>query len=346
MDVRKVQITGGSSFIITLPKDWIRSANIKKNDSLGLIQQPDGTLLISAKIIEKPQEGAKKFNTDTIREPTHLFRCLIGAYMSGYPKIIIKSKAKITPSQRAAIRDFTQMTVGQEVVEETDRSITIKDLLDPIEMPFESTIKRTHLIVRSMLEDSIRLIEKGESVLVEDIAIRERDVIRLNWLVSRQYSTLLRNVNLITKMGINTEIATHFFLISRLLRRIGDHSVQISRNALRIKDKKVDQKIISDIEEVSDQIIEIIDKCVESSFKRDLMESNKIIDQVKPIDKKCIMINTKLIKQKSSVAIPLHYITANLRRTATYVGDISIEVINHIIEQDLWRDVQQQTTYG
>ncbi len=42
MEIRKVQITGGSSYVVTLPKDWAESLKIKKNDPLGLIVQPDG----------------------------------------------------------------------------------------------------------------------------------------------------------------------------------------------------------------------------------------------------------------------------------------------------------------
>ncbi|MHA1292848.1 MAG: AbrB/MazE/SpoVT family DNA-binding domain-containing protein [Promethearchaeota archaeon] len=33
---RKVQQTGGSSFIISLPKEWIKKHEIKKNDPLKL----------------------------------------------------------------------------------------------------------------------------------------------------------------------------------------------------------------------------------------------------------------------------------------------------------------------
>ncbi|HNJ81641.1 MAG TPA: AbrB/MazE/SpoVT family DNA-binding domain-containing protein, partial [Methanoregulaceae archaeon] len=44
MEIRKVQITGGSSYVITLPKDWAEEQHIQKNDPLGLLAQPDGTL--------------------------------------------------------------------------------------------------------------------------------------------------------------------------------------------------------------------------------------------------------------------------------------------------------------
>ena len=49
MEIRKVQVTGGSSYVITLPKEWVKSMEIQKNDPVGLIAQPDGTLLITPK---------------------------------------------------------------------------------------------------------------------------------------------------------------------------------------------------------------------------------------------------------------------------------------------------------
>ena len=61
------------------------------------------------------------------------------------------------------MRDYTQMTIGQEVVEETDTLITIKDLLNPAEMPFDNTIKRMFVIVRNMHEDAITALEETPS---------------------------------------------------------------------------------------------------------------------------------------------------------------------------------------
>ena len=43
MEIRRVQMTGGASFVVTLPKDWAEQQKIKKNDPVGMTVQPDGT---------------------------------------------------------------------------------------------------------------------------------------------------------------------------------------------------------------------------------------------------------------------------------------------------------------
>ena len=52
MEIRRVQLTGRSSYAITLPKEWVKSVNIKKNDPLGVLIHSNGTLLITPKMTE------------------------------------------------------------------------------------------------------------------------------------------------------------------------------------------------------------------------------------------------------------------------------------------------------
>ena len=184
MEIRRVQMTGGSSFIITLPKEWVKKLNIGKNDPIGLIQQPDGSLLVTPKMDKEQTKRTIEFTIENGTDKNFLFRKLIGAYISGYNSIIIKSKPRIEPKTRTTIRSFIQTTIGQEIVEETDTSIIIKDLLNPSEMPLYRTIKRMHIITKGMFEDSLRSIKEHDKNLAEDIASRDNEVDRLHWLMS------------------------------------------------------------------------------------------------------------------------------------------------------------------
>ena len=131
MEIRRVQMTGGSSFVVTLPKEWITEMRIKKNDPVGLITQPDGTLLVTKKITDEPLQRIKEIDIGHITDPSFLFRILIGAYITGFTTVRVTSKQRFPPFVRSVVRDFTQMTIGQEVAEETDTLVVIKDLLNP-----------------------------------------------------------------------------------------------------------------------------------------------------------------------------------------------------------------------
>ncbi len=334
MEIRRVQMTGGSSYIVTLPKEWIKSVNIKKNDPLGLLMQSDGNLLITTKMTQDKVQRTKEFNVSDITDQTYLLRRLVGAYISGYNSIKIKSSKRMPPATRAIVRKFTQTTIGQEVVEETDTTITLKDLLNPAEMPLDKTIKRMHIIVKSMHEDAMRALEESNRKLSEDVISRDNDVDRLHWLVARQNNIILQNVSLAEKMGTTIEMSSTCFLISRIIERIGDHAVRISQNARALADDKLNKEIIEHIHSASNLSLDIFNKSIGAFFRRDIKAANENIENVKKLEAKCKEINTLALKQEGATAVSLGYIVESIRRVGEYGEDISENVINHLVGEE------------
>lgn len=334
MELRRVQMTGGSSFVVTLPKDWIQEMHIKKNDPVGLITQPDGTLLVTKKITEEPLQRVKEIDIAHIADPSFLFRVLIGTYITGYTAIKISSKQRFPPFVRTVVRDFTQMTIGQEVVEETDTSITVKDLLNPVEMPFDNTIKRMFVIVRNMHEDAITALETHNNTLATDVINRDMDSDRLNWLIARQTNMIMQNPSLSRKMEVSVSKAMNYHLISKIIERIGDHAVRIAENTQPIIEMELDNKIITSIKKANTLSMNIFDKSIISFFNVDIREAHKTIESISVLEKICGDISNMAFKQETVAAISLSYIAESIRRAGEYSGDISENVINYIIAED------------
>jgi phosphate uptake regulator len=324
-------MTGGSSFVITLPKEWANSLKIKKNDPLGLITKPDGTLLITPKITGEQTQKIKEFEVSDRTKQAYLIRQLIGAYIEGYTVIKIKSSKRVSPSVVATTRKFTEIAIGQEVVEETNTSITIKDLLNPVEMPFSSTIKRMHIIVKSMHEDTMRALETSNKSLAEEVKIRDNDVDRLHWLIARQHNTILQNISLAEKMNITIGMSSTCFLISRIIERIGDHVVRIAQNIINLSNSKLNQETIDHIQSTGNLALEIFNKSIESFFRKNIQAANENIERVSKLEKLCQEINKLASKQEPATVISLGYIVESIRRIGEYAEDISETVINHLI---------------
>lgn len=334
MEIRRVQITGGSSYIITLPKEWVKSLNIKKNDQIGLITQSDGTLLVTPKIDREHAQKLKEFDASNITSQNFLLRRLIGAYITGYNTIEIKSQTRMSPAVKMTVRKFTETTIGQEIVEETDNLIVIKDLLNPSEMPFDRTIKRMHILVKGMHEDIISAIQRNDKKLAEDILLRDNEVDRLHWLVARQHNIILQDVSFAEKMGITVELATTSFLISRIIERIGDHVIRIANNAINLTDKKISEEILDKLESSSNLAMGIFNKSIASFLRKDVKMANQTIDSVPKLESKCKDINRLALKQKGEYIISLGYFVESVRRIGEYSADISENVINYLIGED------------
>ena len=333
MEIRKVQVTGGSSFVISLPKTWASSLKIKKNDPLGIVIQPNGTLLITPKINEEKTQRAKEFNVDKISDPKFLFRYLVAAYVSGYTIIKIKATHSIPPAIRASVRRFTRMTIGQEIVEETPSSITIKDILNPSEMPFENTLRRMYIIVKSMHQDAFNVLNNRDKTLAEDVISRDDDVDRLQWLIGHQQNLLIGNINATQKMGTTTKTIANYFLMSRIIERIGDHAVKIAKNMIEIIDKKVNEKITDKLLSANKLSLKIFDKSMESFTRKDIEEANINIENLKKLTKLCEEIITLSLKEEGKTAVSISYIVESIKRTGEYSADLSEYVIDHLIKE-------------
>jgi phosphate uptake regulator len=334
MEIRRVQVTGGASFVVTLPKDWAEEQHIKKNDPVGLVVQPDGTLLVTKKITDEPLQRTKEIDSSKVTDPSFLFRMLIGTYISGFSTIRITTKERFPPFVRTIVRDFTQMTIGQEVVEETPTVIAIRDLLNPSEMPFDNTIKRMYVIVKSMHEDAITALETQNRSLAQDVITRDMDADRLNWLIARQTNMIMQHASLSRKMGISPKMAMHFYMLSRIIERVGDHAVRVAEHAMPVMDAEIDRKILGSVKRSSMMSLEIFDRSITSFFSNDMKEAHRNIESISALEKICGDINNMVLKQDTLVAINIGYIAESIRRSGEYAGDISETVINLLVEEE------------
>jgi len=334
MEIRKVQFSGGSSYVMTLPKEWIDAQKIKKNDPLGVEEQPDGTLLVTTAIDRQPAQRIKEFDLAENTEPAYLFRLLIGAYISGYTTIIIRAKDRLPPFVRTVVRDFTQMTIGQEVIEESEHTITLKDLLNPAEMPFANTIKRMFVIVKAMHQDAITAIVTRNKALAADVSARDNDVDRLHWLIARQINMILTNTALSKRMAISPVMAVYYYVISRIIERIGDHAERIVENANGVIAKEIDRETMKRIEKVSKMALDIFDRSIVSFFNNDMKKAHQNIESLRTLESYCDEINSFVVQLETPDAIALGYIMESIRRAGEYSVDISENVINFLVEHE------------
>ncbi len=331
METRKVQVTGGSSYIITLPKDWVLSAKIKKNDPLGVSPQPDGSLLITPNATMERDTLTKEFQVDSITDGSYLFRLLIGAYISGYANIVVRSKAGIPPNLRDNIIHFTQTLIGPEIVEEDANTIFIKDLLKPTELPFDKTLKRMYLLVRGMHESTISALIQKDKDMAADVIKRDRDVDRLQWLVARQTHMLLDDISLAKKMDIRQPDVTLYHTMSRILERVGDHAIIIATHIPVLIDSKLDSKSTDTVSNSGRQALQMLSKSMEAWQRRDMVLANDNIESLKPLIRNCKKINDMAANMEGEPAVALSYISESIRRTGEYATDISELLINSLV---------------
>jgi len=330
MEIRKIQMTGGASFIVSLPKSWAKANAIKKNDSVGIVVRDDGSLLLIPKIEGKQIQKEKEFDASNIEKPSYLFRMLVGAYIEGYNVIIVNSHKRMPPSLRETVRKFVREVIGLEIIEETSNAITIKDLLNPAEMPFDKAIRRISSLVSNMHKDALFALSHGDTALSKDVIARDDEVDRLHWLISRQYNTISKNA-LVAESIVSEEKIANYSLISKIIERIGDHAVVIAKNNLNLIGEGVEKSIIESIASAGNLSVEIFNNSMEAFFSKDIGAANENIEKIEGLVAKCEKLVNIALKKKSSVAVSVGYMGESIRRVGEYSGDLAEYVINYLV---------------
>lgn len=331
MEIRKVQKTGGSSYVITLPKTWITSLKIKEKDKLAILSQPDGTLLVTADLNRNKINRTKNIEVNDETEGNYLLRSLIGSYIMGFGFIKINSTKKLTPEIRRVIMEFTKTVIGFEIVEETLNSILIKDLLNPTQMPFDKSIKRMNILVRTMHEDVMMALNGSDAELARDVIDRDIEINRRYRLIARQSNMVLHDVILAQKMSVTLEDAHHYFLVSKQLERVGDHAKILSENVQRLIEAGADDEIRAIITKSSELSIEFLKESLQAWEERDLNLANQCIENIEVVKETCEKI-TRYAINAPEISVSLGYIAESINRTAEYAVNIAEIVFDNLLK--------------
>lgn len=334
MEGRKLQLTGGSTYVVSLPKRWVVGAGLKAGDTVFLETLADGSVNVRPQPAEKAAARKKVFDEKGGEVREHLLRKLIGAYISGFGLIEIRFHPEGGPFVRRVARDFCRLVIGPEIIEETRTTISIQDLSDPSELSAEKCLRRMHLSVRAMLEDAIQALKTRDQALARDVSQRDQDVDRLYWMVAKQYHLAHTappgTVEPPLVSGIHAQR-----LVAKLLERVGDHAERIaSTYDILVAEKDLDPKLVKEIETANASATAILDKAFTALMSGDIDAANEAIDARGHHQKLIDALSHRVSSRKGEELLALGTIVDSLSRTASYATDIGEQAINLAVLQE------------
>ena len=331
MDLRKIQITGGSSFMITLPKDWADSVGLKKNDTVGLQPQPDGSMVIYPGGEQTASAASVKvIDADGIKDRDFLYRKLVGAYIAGHDSIVLRSESGLSSMAASAASSFAQTAIGLEIMEENDDSIVIKDLMDQGEMKPAKSVERMKVLVRNMLTDTMDGLENKDVRLLDGMSDRDREVDRIDWLISRQVNIHQKDITISRRMGMDLCEISRCGSISRALERIGDHAVLLASNLRPLIDDP--SSLDDDILSTGREVITLMVDSVGTWSSKDMNKANACIERGEDLVRRSRDISAMADDLTGKSAMAAELIASSVKRIAEYSMDIGEIAINSAMD--------------
>lgn len=231
METRKVQITGKSTYILTLPKKWVTESVLGAGSLVSLSYQEDGSLVISPSTLRKPTSLKKLAMKESVDE---LKRSIIGAYIMGSCQFLEINGAGDRQEINNEIKELCKVLIGYEIVEIEGSRILIQDILDMDEFTIEAGFKRMSSLVFLMFTDLLDILRATDPEAIRDIIRRDEDVKKIFFLLSK---LIISRLNL-KKASKNDRLrlieAFYYRLAAGELEKIGSLIVKIAHDLERV----------------------------------------------------------------------------------------------------------------
>lgn len=342
-ETRKIQFTGKSSYIVSLPKQWIMDLGLKKGDQIRMIRKDSSTLEIYPPRFEtrsqKKEDATIEINDE---ETVSIVRKLISLYFLGYKTINIKPKTgRLSPNQRNTVKEAVKrMLMGSEIISDSSGGITVQVLVNLLELSVDGAFKRMIHLAKSMSKDAILAMRENNLELAQEVINTDDEVDRFGFYIIRQLKIAIQNEHMLKEMGFrNARDCLGYRLVVKNIERTGDHAAFIAKDILEFK-KPVKENIVEKIEEMNEFALSVLDDSCLALFKEDYVQAEKTIEKTNEIVKyeKRVRDASKSLKDDEEI-YRIRRMTENIRRISEYASDIAEIVLNMNIEKSLKKTV-------
>ncbi len=321
METRKVQVTGGSTYTVSLPKDWALENDVSSGSTVEFHAEGDLLLLTPQK-----EDGHTKgtFDISDLNSDQELRRAVMTMYVSGFDVISLTTD-RMTADQRRTIRDATQGLVGLEVIEEMPNKMVLQDLLDSSELSMKNAVTRMRLVALTMLEDAVEALVTDDDELAHDVMERDDDVDRLWYMTSRVFRTVLRNPTAANEVGFTRETCFDLQSSARQLERIADHATKIAELALEVEE--IPEQAAKPLRELHAEAARVPDKAMDALLADDSDEAVELASEareyIEVIETHVREVDKEIHEFNPQVAQVLGLVVDSLSRTADYGTNIA-----------------------
>ncbi|MHB8567117.1 MAG: PhoU domain-containing protein [Nitrososphaerales archaeon] len=336
-ETRRVQLTGGSTLVVSLPSNWARSVGLKAKDEVFIVPQTDMSLLVV------PGTRAEKIPEKTIdiaasSDEEEILRSFIAYYIAGFDAIRLKFKAHV-PDLRSKLKaHIRDKLIGVEIVEETTDAILAQCLHGHIDLPLKKALSRMAIITSSMQFDAVKSLSDGDPALAREIIDRDDEVDRFYHFITRQLNLAVHNRIMIQEIGLSTaQDCLNYRLIVKSIERIADHGAQIASSEIMIERRRIPPSLLEHIQKLSKLSNEVYDSSLRAVHSNSIKIANETILKIKQIIKEEESATEELISSRldNKAVISLRLALESLRRIAEYSVDICEIVVNMTVGSPL-----------
>ena len=333
METRKVQLTGGSTYTVSLPKQWADEHHIEAGRRLYLHPNGDASLVVRAAPPDEDTATTTRVAVDGYSE-NNLRRTVQALYAVGFDEFTATTSEEFSTAQRRTMRNAARNLVGLEAFEETDTRIVFKNILDSKKEPVRQSVLQLEYVTTWMHRTAVEAVASGDTDRAEHVIDRDDEADRLFGLVHRHFQRTLRSMQEVEQLGFNRPTMFAYYTTARQLERVADHAEKIAAVSLRLDDAPLEDPM-DELVSLADRSREIVvdaasvllgSGSVEQAYTA-FTERDELLRSVDDLDR-------KLHASSAADTYLLALVLDSVRRTAEYGGNIAEAMVQASVRSE------------
>jgi phosphate uptake regulator len=282
--VRKVQLIGRSTYVVSLPKSWAKRVGLDRGATVSIVLEPDGSL----RIVPPPLQEAKRPESKLqVREGVSegaLVRELMSRYLAGFKVIRVSLPPDAKRYREVIRRVVSSKMIGVELLEEGERSMILQVLVNVEELPVNSVIQRMGQVTSGMIDDSMEGLMARNVGLLEDVLERDDFIDKLYLYLLRQLNAGVRGFVSVEEIGLRSlEEIIEYAVVGKSLERSADHAQKIAANAKSLIEAGVSVSgLESELESMAKLAKEVFQNSIRCFTGRDRERALALLDEYPP----------------------------------------------------------------
>lgn len=322
METRKVQISGGTTYTISLPKSWAREHNVDSDTILYLQPKDDGTIVINTAGTDgdtwETTVDVSTYDGAAVRET------LVSAYMIGFDRLALVDRNGFDETDRRTVTDLVSDLVGITVDEVTDTCVEIRSLIDPEQISIRKSVVRLRLVTLAMQRDAATAVVEANHDLARQVVLRDTEADKLFALLTRYFRRSMVDLELVEQLEQSRPALFEYYYVARQCERIADHAEKMATLAIERTDP-LESAFVDDyerlarnartlVENASDVVLE--DAETEMAY-RSIAERDELIASIEDAERSIYA------ERERAPAYELGILLDSVKRTAEYGANIA-----------------------
>jgi phosphate uptake regulator len=227
METRKVQLSGGTTYTISLPKSWAQEHGIDAQSLVALHPNGDGSLILDAAGEQESEDRSAVVDVSTTSEAA-LAEQITALYQVGFDSVVLRDRTGHPDDRRLIVEDAIGRLSGFELFEASETQIRLVNLIDADNIDVRKSALRLKLVMLSMHRDAITSIVENDADLAQRVSDRDNEADKLFAMITRHFRRSLTDLHEVKKLQYSRDSLFEYYYVCRQFERVSDHAEKMA----------------------------------------------------------------------------------------------------------------------